>query len=185
MSRISRGVFAAAAALAAAGCAVSSEDGSLGQQLGFATTSPDEFLIIASKPLERPPSFDLPTPTPGAPSRVRLDPYADARSALFLSREEFDVASVSAGELLLLDGADATDDNSAIRQTLAEEDPEAGRREFGLRTFFGQPVPATVDDPDSVLVSAEEIDILRQQGYRTPAAPPIEPESNNIGFDEY
>lgn len=169
-----------AAALAAAGCTVSSERGGLRQQLGL-SSAPDEFLIIARDPIEVPASFDLPRPNPGAPSRVEVDPLADAHQALFQRPDPVRLANASTGEQVLLDGADAEGDNAAIRATLAEEDPDTGERQFGLTYLFGVRVPARLDDIEDQLDSIDEVEALRDQGFLTPAAPPP-PENRDTGI---
>lgn len=161
-------------ALLAAGCSLSSEGGSVSRQLGISQDSPDEFLIVARDPIEIPPNFTLPTPQPGAPSRVGEDPRATAEAVL-LNRNEPDAAAPSAAERALLRGANAGDADGAIRQTLAEErvDPE-GDRSFGLTSLFGYPIPANLGEGDRVLQSREETERLRQEGLRAPTAPPTE-----------
>ena len=160
-----------AAAVAAGGCSVGSEGGSFGQQLGFSAGAPDEFLIIARKPLEMPPSYSLPRPEPGAPSRVELNPLADAHTSLFNRPEPARLASASTGEQVLLSGADADGDNSVVREVLAGEDPETTERQFGLTSLFGVPIPANFGDPDQIVAPVAETDLLRRQGYLTPTAP--------------
>lgn len=159
------------AAFAAAGCTADSQNGGLRQQLGL-SQAPDEFLIIARDPIEVPASFDLPRPEPGAPSRVEIDPIADAHSALFQRERPVRLATASPGESVLLSGADAEGDNSGIRNVLEDEDPFAGERQFGLTSFLGVPVPASLEEAESALDSIEETQELRRQGLPTPAAPP-------------
>jgi len=164
----------ACAAVAISGCTIGSEGSSgIGSSLGLSVNSPDEFLIIASKPLQIPTSFTLPRPTPGAPSRVELDPFSDAHIALFNRPEPLRLETASSGEAILLSGASATGDNSTIRQVLDEEGQVVGDRRYGLTTFFGAPIPIDPDDQPELLESREETERLRQQGFLTPTAPPI------------
>ena len=179
-----------AAALAAvallAGCSINSErGGSIGEQLGVTAGAPDEFLIIARAPLEMPPSFDLPRPQPGALSRIEPDPFVEAESALFgrpVSAARAGAGTPGTGEAALLEGAGATEDNSAVRAALAEEAGPTERR-FGLTSVFGVPIPQNLGEEDALLFSAEEIERLRQQGVPTPAAPPIVDEDGRPSED--
>lgn len=164
---------AAAAALSACSVGSGGSSSGLNETLGITATSPDEFLIIARKPLEIPASFDLPRPQPGAPSRVELDPFSDAHLALFRRPEPVRLASSTQGEQVLLDGADADADNSIIRTVISDEDPFTGERQFGLTSFFGIPIPARIEDDDNVIEGQIETERLRQQGYLTPTAPPL------------
>ena len=158
----------------AAGCTYDSRNGgSFGEALGISAASPDEFLIIARKPLLLPPNFQLTVPTPGVASRVELDPLADAHIALFNRPDPVRLALASRGEEVLLSGADADGDNAVIRQVLAEEDPASGERRFGLTSVFGVPIPANLDELRTQLEPQEENERLRQEGYLTPTAPPI------------
>ncbi|MEM7545544.1 MAG: DUF3035 domain-containing protein [Pseudomonadota bacterium] len=162
------------AVVMAAGCTVGSGQGQgIGASLGLSKTSPDEFLVIANRPLQLPPSFTLPVPTPGVASRVELDPLSDAHRALFNRPQPLRLNTASIGESVLLTGADADGDNAVIRQVLAQEDPSAGERQFGLTSIFGIPIPATLDDRDALLESQEENERLRSEGFLTPTAPPI------------
>lgn len=167
--------FAAAAGAALiSGCTIGSEGDGLGERLGITAQSPDEFLIIARKPLELPPSFTLPTPQPGAPSRVAENPLTKAQTALLQTPERPRLAAASTGERALLSGAGAAGDNSAIREALADEGLPEGERKFGLTSLFGYQIPADISEADSVLKSREEEELLKSHGLRTPAAPPIE-----------
>ncbi|MEM7269643.1 MAG: DUF3035 domain-containing protein [Pseudomonadota bacterium] len=173
------GLTLAAGALAA--CDVSTQNGSVGRQLGIIQGAPDEFLIIARNPIEIPASFDLPRPTPGAPSRVEVNPLADAHAALFQRRDPITAPTASQGEGVLLAGADAAGDNSEIRSLLDAETAPVGERQFGLTSLFGIPIPATITEGSEVVDKLDEVDELRAQGYPTPAAPPA-PENRNTGI---
>lgn len=165
-------------ALALAGCTIGSGGGGgLRKQLGF-QDAPDEFLIIARDQIEVPASFDLPRPQPGAPSRVEVDPLADAHEALFDRPEPVRLANASPGETVLLSGAEAADDNSEVRALLAEENEDTGERQFGLTSLFGIPIPARIGEVDEVLDSIDETEELRAEGKPTPAAPPPPPGRN-------
>ncbi len=174
MRRIHSLTAMALLAAVTAGCTYDSRNGgSFGDALGISVASPDEFLIVANKPLLLPPSFDLTVPTPGVASRVALDPLADAHTALFNRPDPIRLALATRGEQVLLSGADADGDNAVIRQVLAEEDPSDGERRFGLTSFAGFQIPANLDELASVLEPQEENERLRAEGYLTPTAPPI------------
>ena len=115
---------------------------------------------------------------PGAPSRVEVDPLADAHSALFRRETPVRLANSSPGEQVLLSGADADGDLSVIRDTLNEEGEPTGERQFGLDSIFGVEIPNQIADRDAVLDSIDEIEALRERGLPTPAAPPAPPNRN-------
>lgn len=172
-----------AAAIATAACSLDSRrGGSISQQLGFAQGAPDEFLIIARAPIEIPASFDLPRPQPGAPSRVEVDPAADAHNALFLRPDPIRLNAASGGEQVLLSGANADGDNSVVRDVLAEEEGPAVNENYGLTSLFGYRIPARIGDSSEDLDSVEEVEALRQQGYLTPSAPPRPPSERGFGL---
>ena len=163
----------AAATVATAACSLdTSRGGTLREQLGVAQGAPDEFLIIARAPIELPPTFDLPRPQPGAPSRVDVDPAADAHLALFQRPEPVRLSAASGGEQVLLSGANADGDNSTVRDILAvEEEPEFNEN-YGLSSLFGYRIPTRIGTASEGLDSVEETEALRNQGYLTPSAPP-------------
>lgn len=172
-----------AGTVAIAACSLDSRrGGTLRQQLGFAQGAPDEFLIIARAPIEVPASFDLPRPQPGAPSRVEVDPAADAHSALFLRPEPMRLDAASGGEQVLLSGANADGDNSVVRDILAEEEGPLVNENYALSSIFGYRIPARLGESSEDLDSQEEVEALRQQGLRTPSAPPKPASERGFGF---
>ena len=163
----------AAATVAITACSLDSKrGGTLREQLGVAQGAPDEFLIIARAPIEVPASFDLPRPQPGAPSRVDVDPAADAHSALFQRRDPVRLSAASSGEQILLSGADAEGDNSVVRAILEEEEAPEINENYGLTSLFGYRIPSRIGAASENLDSVEETEALRNQGYLTPPAPP-------------
>jgi hypothetical protein len=54
----------------------------LSKNLGFARDAPDEFMVTTRAPLAMPPSFALPTPTPGVPRPQELSDAQKAQEAL-------------------------------------------------------------------------------------------------------
>ncbi len=172
-----------AATVAIAACSLDSRrGGTLRQQLGIAQGAPDEFLIIARAPIEVPPSFDLPRPQPGAPSRVDVDPLSDAHSALFLRPDPIRLGAASGGEQVLLSGANAEGDNSVVRDILAEEEGPRDNEKYGLSSLFGYRIPARLGESSEDLDSLEEVEALRQQGFLTPSAPPQPASERGFGL---
>lgn len=147
--------------------------GDLRQSMGLVTPPPDEFLVVARRPLEMPPDLAaLPPPQAGAPSRVEPNPALDAQAALGLSpRAASEVpaaASRSEAALLAAAGAEAADGD--IRERLGAEAPAPERR-FGLDTLFGIPI---VQDPQAEaerLDPAAEARRLREAGLPAPLPP--------------
>ena len=174
-------VIVGLAGAVAAGCtAGSTSNGSFREQIGLAQRAPDEFLIIARKPIEVPVKFELERPRPGAPSRVEVNPIADAHTVLFQRPEPPRLASASDGEQVLLRGADLEEPQTDIRAELGGEEPEDGERQYGLTSLFGVPIPANVsEDDEEDLDSVEEVEALRRQGVPTPAAPPPPPKQKS------
>ena len=163
--------LAAAAAFVGA-FSVTSEGGSIGGQHGVSAGAPDEFLIIARRPLELPANMSLVRPEPGAPSRVEPNPFHDAHASLYREKEPRRLSAPSNGEATLLDGADASGDNSVIRQVLAEDNPDDVERKYGLTSFLAVPMPADFGaEQDSVVTPVAETQLLHRQGYLTPTAP--------------
>lgn len=136
------------------------------------TSSPDEFAVVPTKPLEIPGGpvsvAALPVPTPGGANRTDPTPQADAVAALG-GRPGAGVAG-DAG-LVATTGRYGTD--PAIRQSLAAEDYEFRQRNngrllprlFGQTTYFQAYAPYALDQQ-------AELARWRQAGARTPGAPP-------------
>jgi hypothetical protein len=170
---ICRGAAIAAAALALAGCSVGSSGNSGGgfrETLGLVAPPPDPFLTVARAPLQMPQTRALPTPQPGAPSRVEPDPARAAQTALLGAPVPGPAAAPTAGEgaLLAAAGADAAD--PSIRETIVAEAP-APQRRFGLDSIFGIPI---VQDPDAEaqrVRAEEEAARLRAMGLSAPTPP--------------
>ncbi len=93
------------------------------EALGAKIPPPDEFQVIATKPLVMPATAALPDPRPGAPSPLDPDPHREAVQAL-LGTSASPVESTSppsAGEQILLSSANAAAASSEIRVQLEEE----------------------------------------------------------------
>ena len=168
-----------AAALSACG------DGGIRGVFGVQLDPPNAFNVLPNKPLRLPTDLaHLPEPTPGAPSPLEARPDQEARAALSARRDGASGAP-SAGELALLDAAGSEGAEAGIRATLAEEsaqfvdDPGPVARAFGF-----EPTEGRVQD---VLDQSEETRRLREEGKRTPTAPPQPPKdaSNEYTFGAF
>lgn len=156
------GLLLAGAALG--GCGQARSDGEL-----RSPNSPDEFMILPTKPLEMPQNMAaLPTPTPGARNRVDYDPRAQAVASL--TGREAAAGTASAGSVIARAGP--VDPN--IRAQLAAEDAtwrEENRGKLLPRLF--------ARDPDDVtygavtLDAAAEYEAMRARGIAVPPAPPM------------
>jgi len=93
------------------------------EAIGARVPPPDEFQVIATKPLQMPPDASLPVPQPGEPSPLEVDPYAEAKTALLGASGSpvVDTASPSAGEQVLLTSANASAASPEIRVQIDEE----------------------------------------------------------------
>lgn len=132
----------------------------------------DEFSVLPTAPIERPADLrTLPTPTPGAPSRVDPTPRADAIVALGGRPDSTGTVPGADAALVAATGRSGVD--PAIRQTLATEDAAfrsgLGRGLFsGL--FGGNRYFATY--ARQKLDAYAELARLRGLGIDTPTAPP-------------
>lgn len=114
---LSRTALLLAGAITLSGCA---EGGPFGV---FETPPPpDEFRVIARKPLSLPPSASLPVPEPGARSPLEPNPQADAIAALLGAGGAATTATAqSEGERQLLAAANTQARDPQIRAALAAE----------------------------------------------------------------
>lgn len=169
--------LAASAALAAAlgACTIGSEGGSLSQQIGLVTPPPDEYAVVANRELRMPSSYDLPPPSPGAPSLVEAQPANEARAALF-EPATASATGPSAGESALLSAAGAAQAEPNIRQTVAVEQEQfvAENTRFGLTSIAGYKIPGPEDA--EALDADEEARRLAAEGVLAPIAPDAPPE---------
>ncbi|GAB4263161.1 MAG: DUF3035 domain-containing protein [Pararhodobacter sp.] len=137
-------------------------------------TSPDEFSILPTQPLQAPPDFtSLPAPTPGGTNLVDPDPRAEAVSALggrVSAERTAGIPSADAGLIAYAGRSGVSDD---IRETLAREDLEFRRRNNPrlLERLFNTNVYQQAYE-DEVIDPQEELRRWRERGARTPAAPP-------------
>ena len=164
-----RRAFAAAtlllAAIALGGCGGRGIAGGL-RAAGVAGT-PDEFMVLPTKPLEMPKDMAaLPPPIPGAVSRVDYVPRQDAVAGL-TGRPV--LATTEATGLLARTGPV----DPGIRAELARDDAEWRATHHGLffERLFTRDKSALVYQ-DMVLDAPAELDRLRRLGVETPPPPP-------------
>jgi hypothetical protein len=132
------------------------------------TSTPDEFLVLPTRPLEMPENFTaLPSPTPGAVNRVDIQPHVEAIAGLTGAPGP---AGNADGTVLV---AEAGPRQPGVRQALAIEDVEWRNTHHGLL------IPRLIaKDKDTVtyqpmiLDSAAEFLRLRAAGIEQPPAPP-------------
>jgi Protein of unknown function (DUF3035) len=148
--------------------------------LGSKPPAPDEFQVLARKPLRMPASVALPEPRPGTPSPLEPDPNRDAVVAL-LGRDAAPPgagpntgpgAGTSRGEQALLSAADVAAGNPEIRGTLAEERDGTGRNEPYEPPSIFELLGAYEAPPEDVIDAGEEARRLQREGV---AAAPIDP----------
>jgi hypothetical protein len=138
------------------------------------TRAPDEFAILAVKPLELPEDIaSLPDPTPGGTNRTDLTPKADAVAAL-----GGNPAAVTPTGQVTRDGGLVTyasryGVSSDIRTVLAAEDLEYRRRNDGrlLERIFNVNVYYRAYERQSLDQHAE-LERWRRAGARNVGAPP-------------
>ena len=144
------------------------------EALGARIPPPDEFQVIASKPLVMPVSASLPEPRPGAPSPLDPDPHRDAIEALFGTSGSPVVGAIepSAGERALLSSANAAAP-SEIRVLLEEErlQEEVAKpyQAPSLSELFGGGDEQI--DESEMLDPVAESQRLQREGYVTPVDP--------------
>ena len=136
--------------------------------------APDEFSVLARKPLQMPGSITLPEPRLGERSALEPDPNRDAIVALLGKSAANRVQPQSAGEGALLSAANAAAEQTEIRRILeeetraAEEDkPYEAPSLFALFTDEGEAV-----EPGELINPAAESRRLQTEGV---AAAPIDP----------
>lgn len=138
---------------------------------GLVAPPPDEFLVVARSPLELPADLSaLPTPQPGAPSRVEPDPQGQAQAALLGGEVAVATAAPTEGESALLAAAGAGPQNAEIREQIVAERPVPQRR-FGLDYFFGRRIVQDPEAEDARLSPEEEAERLQREGLPAPAVP--------------
>lgn len=144
------------------------------QLLNIRTTTPDEFGILPTKPLEAPADYTaLPAPTPGGANRVDPAPHADAVAALGGNPAALARTGIPAADGALFRHAARYGTTPGIRPELAAADLEYRRandgrlleRVFNVNVYFRAYRAQSLDQ-------YAELERFRRLGVRTPAAPP-------------
>jgi hypothetical protein len=164
--------IAAVAMIVGAGALSGCAEGGLAGSLRSAGVgdSPDEFLVLPTKPLEMPENLAaLPPPTPGFANRVDPRPESDAVAAL--TGRPGAAGAASGGALI----ARAGPVDPQVRGQLAVEDASyrQGNRGRLLERIFGRDNPDWTTYENMRLDADAEFQRLRAQGVRVPAAPPL------------
>ncbi len=138
------------------------------------TRTPDEFSILPTLPLERPPDFvTLPEPTPGGSNRTDPQPKADALAVLGGNPAALTREGIPASEAALLAHTGRYGRDPGIRARLAAEDLEYRRRNdgrlleraFNVNVYFRAYRPMSLDQYAA-------LEYWRLLGVATPSAPP-------------
>ena len=142
--------------------------------MNIKTTTPDEFAVLPTKPLEAPEDYaTLPEPTPGGRNLVDPMPQADAVAALGGNPDRLERGTIFAGEQGLLAHTARYGVPADIRDTVAAEDLEWRRdnngrlleRLFNVNVYYSSCKPMSLDQH-------LELERLRRLGVWTPTAPP-------------
>ncbi len=153
--------------------------GSIGnplEALGAKIPPPDEFQVIARKPLEMPAAATLPEPRPGAPSPLDPDPHRDALQALFGTSGSPVVSTIEPGaaEQVLLSSANAAAASSEIRVQLEEERIQEAAAKPYQPPSLGELLSGRKSeklDESELLDPVAESQRLQHEGYVTPVDP--------------
>jgi hypothetical protein len=144
--------------------------------IGVSIPPPDEFQVIAHKPLVMPASATLPEPRPGAPSPLDPDPHRDAQRALFGTSSIPVVSTIepSAGEQVLLSSANAAAASSEVRvqieQDRIQEEAEKPYEPPSVAELLGLGGGEKLDESE-LLDPVAESQRLQREGYVTPVDP--------------
>ena len=174
--RITRAALMLAAAMTLASC------DTLGNPLDVINgkrSSPDEFAVLARKPLQMPRTTSLPEPRLGERSALEPNPEADAVAALMGGPVSQPNVPASAGEEALLSAANASQEQSEIRNVLSlEEQSGESSGEYTPPSVFelfsddGPSVPK-----EELIDPTAESQRLQVEGVApTPVNPRAEPE---------
>lgn len=138
--------------------------------------APDEFEVVARKPLRMPRSLNLPVPQLGAPSPLDPTPRADAAAALLGAAPGATPGGVSAGEAALLAAANANASNPEIRTVLEEDktriDPNRPYEAPTLSELLGV---GDEDEPVDALDPNAEARRLQSEGVAPAPVNPNDP----------
>ena len=138
--------------------------------------SPDEFQVLARKPLRMPGSLALPEPRLGEVSPLEPDPNTDAVIALLGAPIQRASTGTSAGEQQLLGAANTAANQSEIR-TLLEQDEQTidENKPYEPPSIFELLSPSGETKPENVIDPAAEARRLQTEGV---SAAPIDPDDN-------
>ncbi len=137
-------------------------------------TSPDEFAILPTKPIEIPTNLsELPPPTPGAGNRTDVNPQADAVVALGGSAARTQRDGQVTGDAALIRQSTRYGVQPNIRTELAVQDLQFRRQHRGrlLERWFKVPTYYNAYRPQE-LDQTGTLWRWRGVGAPTPAAPP-------------
>ncbi len=142
---------------------------------------PDEFQVIARKPLVMPATATLPEPRPGAPSPLDPDPHRDALQALLGTSGSPVVSTIapSAGEQVLLTSANAAVASSEIRVQLEEDKIQEEAKKPYQAPSLGELLTGKKSeklDEAELLDPVAESQRLQREGRVTPVDPNAAPE---------
>ena len=131
-------------------------------------SSPDEFLVLPTRPLEMPENLSaLPPPAPGTPNRVDYQPKAEAIAGL--TGRSGGIATTNGAALV----ARAGPRDPAIRSELAAEDVTWRQTHHGLLIPRLLAKDKNTVTYEAMLLNAPaEFERLRALGVQVPAAPP-------------
>ncbi len=169
-----RGVLLGAALVLTA-CGNRDKDPSL-MNVRSASRSPDEFVILPTKPLQLPEDMaSLPDPTPGGANITDPTPEADAIAALGGNPARLGQTSIAAGNGGLVSYAARFGTSPDIRGVLAAEDIEYRRDNDGrllerianVNVYYRAYAPMSLDQ-------YSELERWRKAGAKTVGAPPEE-----------
>lgn len=158
--------------IAAAGLSACTKKGL--RELDARRNSPDEFLVLPSKPLEAPANYSaLPEPTPGAANLTDRDPQAEAVAALGGRLQRG--GGVPASDAALLAAASRHGVDADVRSDLAEADAKLRKRNAFIARFrlfrvdrYSEVYERDTLKPGSVATQ------YRRAGVPVPSAPPAE-----------
>lgn len=144
------------------------------RELDARRNSPDEFLVLPSKPLEAPTTYaSLPEPTPGGANLTDRNPSAEAVAAL--GGRVAPAGGVPSGDAALVAAASRHGVTQDIRPELAEADAALRKRNAFLAKFklFRVDRYAEIYQRDSI-DSGTVAGAYRGAGIPVPSAPPAD-----------
>ena len=137
--------------------------------------APDEFQVLARKPLRMPGSLDLPEPRLGEASPLEPDPKTDAVIALLGQPTAAGGVTGGAGEQALLDAASASARDTEIRRRLeAEEAAYEANKPYEPPTIFELLSGKSDEKHEDALNPAAEARRLQTEGV---APAPVDPDA--------